>query len=215
MGTPKMKTSVIPLAIAMLASPIAACGGTSGTPALVAHSSSNNVTASGTAARAGQSARPSGGYLRSDGDLDPDDQGKAPNDDEWEMAAAGHGASGAEQRAITSIVRNYYAVATAGDGAKGCSLLDHALAQATAQGAGNAATGGASTCAASLSLLFKQQHQYLAAEDAATMVVTGVHVKGSVGVVTLGFKTMPEAELLLHRDGRAWRINALFDHQLP
>jgi hypothetical protein len=153
--------------------------------------------------------------LRSDADLDPDDRGKGPNDDEQGMVAAGHGASLADRRAIATIVRTYYAAAKAGDGAKACSLLDATLVTAITEEAGKLAPSDARTCVTSVSRLFKQQHQYLVAEDPGTMVITGVHVKDAAGVATLGFKTMPEGEILLQREGRAWKINALFDHQLP
>jgi hypothetical protein len=126
--------------------------------------------------------------------------------------AVGYGASRADKKAITAAVRSYYAAATAGDGTKGCSLLSASLATATAE---ESSSGGSGACAESLSRQFKEQHQRLAAEDYTTMVITGVHVKGAEGLATLGFNTALESEIALLREGRKWKIDALFDSALP
>jgi hypothetical protein len=149
--------------------------------------------------------------MKYDGDTDTDDHGlRGPsNDDQWEMVSAqSHGAAPADKQAATIAVRNYYAAAANDDGAKGCQMLTTRLASAIS-------TSGAKTCASSLARLFEQQHTHIATENPATMIVTGVHVADDVAFVTLGFRTSQEGEMLLQREGRAWKINALFDSPLP
>lgn len=197
-----MKTIPTLLAIYMLGCGITACGGTSGAPR----------SSSGAPALANASSRvkPSAGYLKSDGDGDPDDRGqKQFSDDQKETLALAPSPSGAETRAIATMVRNYYAAATDEDGATGCSLLASSLATAISER--QVADGGTKTCAMSLSVLFKQQHQRMAAEEPSTMVVTGVHVSGTLGLATLGFRAMPEAQIIIQREGDTWKIDALFD----
>ena len=45
--------------------------------------------------------------------------------------------------------------------------------------------------------------------------MTGAHVNGAAALVTLGFRTVPEREIILQREGGAWKIDALFDSPLP
>lgn len=168
-------------------------------------------------------ARGPGGYLKYDGDVDVDDHSQAPSkDDEQEMVVASrHPASAVDAQTIAAVVKRYYAAATAEDGVRGCALLSTALARSVAEQQpvderrpGHAGQGPR-TCPPALSRLFNRQHRYLLGEDAKTMVVTGVHVSGAVGFVTLGFRTAPESELLLQRELGTWKLNALFDSPLP
>lgn len=186
---------------------LAACGGTSGDP-------SQTSSRSGGAHSAGAAYGP-GGFLKSDGDNDPDDHSDAVSKDDSQefVEAVRHGASAADRKAVTAAIRSYYAASTAGDGTQGCALLDSGLA-ASLQDEQPGHTGSG-TCAASLSRLLVIQHRHLAAEEPRTMVVTGVHVAGDVALATLGFKAAPESELILQRQGGAWKINALFDSVLP
>jgi hypothetical protein len=157
--------------------------------------------------------------LQSDGDRDDDEAKKEKGigaEDLRGILAAGHGANAADKSAITTVVRSYFLAATAGDGAKGCSLLASNLATAVAAEENQpTATGNKSTCATSLTQFFKEQHERLVAEDVKTMVFTGVHVEGDFGSVTLGFKAMPQTEMVLQREGHTWKIAALFDSPLP
>jgi hypothetical protein len=41
------------------------------------------------------------------------------------------------------------------------------------------------------------------------VVVTGAHLKGGLGMVTLGFKRSPEAELTVEREGGTWKLDSL------
>ncbi len=209
------KTIVSLLAIVSLCAAIAACGDSgSGTTTTDPHDSGRTPQAGGARTGGSSTARAPGGYLLSDGDIDPDDQGKSPNDNTPGIKAAGPPANGADRRTIAALVRDYYATALAGDGAKACLLLDSTLATAITVGGSGPRASGPSTCTAALSRLFKQQHNYLASEDPRTMVVTGVYLKNSEAIATLGFKTMPQSEILLEREHGMWKINAVFDDPL-
>jgi hypothetical protein len=172
------------------------------------------VGACGSSASTSISSR--SGYLKEDGDKDGDD-GAYPahpgQDDQSFLATYGGRARPATARAIASVVERYYAASLAGDGASACALLNAGLATALAAQRGRAAQGDRA-CAAALSPLLAQQHPHLLAEDPATMVVTGVYAKGNLGLAVLGFRSAPESDIVVAREGRAWRIDALFDNQM-
>lgn len=192
------------LAAALLSAGASACGGASKDTSSTSRSSSAATVTPG-------------GYLRNDGDKDPDDKDptdKDPGlDDSALLAIYGGETSRAEMRAVTSVVKLYFAAATAEDGTQACPLLAAGLAAELSTSQSTQSVDKA--CAAPLSLLFKQQHQSLLADDAATMVVTAVHVKGDLGLAVLGFQSVPEAEILLQREGHVWKIDALFDSEMP
>lgn len=151
-------------------------------------------------------------FLKSDGDGDHDDHSKATSsDDEGELLVAKrYGATTTEHTAMKTVLERYYAAASARDGASGCALLTRELASSLAP---SRASG--QTCAQALSRLFAVQSSHLAAEHADTMVLTGVHAHAGVALVTLGFRSAPEAELILRREDGNWKLNALFDSGLP
>ncbi|HTA15893.1 MAG TPA: hypothetical protein VK781_13640 [Solirubrobacteraceae bacterium] len=126
------------------------------------------------------------------------------------MAAYGGEASEADTRAVTAVIRKYYAAAAAEDGQAACQLLYSSLATGLAEGVG----GGGKTCPAAISVLFKQQHSHIVADDVPTMVVISVHAKGNLGLAVLGFRRVPESEILVEREGSSWKIDALFDSEM-
>lgn len=156
---------------------------------------------------------PSGGYLKNDGDADEDDKhpsDRALQDDQSLFLTYGGKASPTDTRTITALVKSYLSASAAGDGAKACSLLAANLAIGLGASQGQSAQGARGTCAAAMSRLLEQQREQLAAEDVPTMVVTGVHVKGDAGLAIIGFRTMPESEIVLQREGSTWKVSALF-----
>jgi len=46
------------------------------------------------------------------------------------------------------------------------------------------------------------------------MVVISVHAKGNLGLAVLGFRRVPESEILVEREGSSWKIDALFDSEM-
>ena len=111
-------------------------------------------------------------------------------------------------------VKRYYLAAAAEDGATACSLLTSALANSVAGGVDRSASSAVGGCGPSMSLLLRQQHRSLTAREPATMVVIGVYLKGDLGLALLGFRRIPESTILVEREARVWKIDALFDSEL-
>ncbi len=195
-----MRPWLAPLAAGLLACGLGACGG-----------SSDRAPAS-TSAVAGTRG---GVYDTQDGDNDPDDR-RAPgfvNDEESLFPTYGRGASPADARTIASLVKRYLAAAAAGDGATACSLLDATLLRELGE-AGDE-RGDEAECAKILPSLFERERPRLSAADVATMTVISVHVKGRLGLAELGFRTLPEQELIAEREGREWKIDAPLGNFMP
>lgn len=205
------------LITALLGLTTVACGGASKSPGSTSPTSPTSGSTDSSTTTVASSAE-SSGYLKNDGDNDNDDLRhpvKAENDDRMLLVTYGHKADPADTRSVTTLVKSYYAASTAGEGMKACSLLYSSLAVGLADGQGQSAGGATDACAKPMSLLLKQQHQRLAVEDASTMTVIGVYVKGDVGLVVLGFRASPESEIIVEREGHTWKIDALFDSDVP
>ena len=211
-----MKAMPALLAVAVLG--ITACGGASNDTKSASQESSG-ATAGGSVPTL-TTSRPASAesYFENDGDDDDNDRhGKGPDiDDRAFLDSYGSDADQADTQSVTRLVKSYYGAAAAGDGTKACSLLYPSLAVGLTEGQGRAAQGdGGSACAKLVSLLFRRQHRQLAADYVATMVVTTVRVKDNLGIAVLGFKAVSEGEILVEREGGTWKIDALFDSELP
>lgn len=134
----------------------------------------------------------------------------------------GRAADAADRRAVTALVKRYYAAGAAGDGASACALTSRAFAQTIpedyGQELGQAASSGvlallrgARTCAAILSLLFEHYHDRLS----AAVAVTGVRVDGEYGYALVGSATMPASVVEVGREGGVWRIDELLGRAVP
>ncbi len=199
------------LAIALLSVATGACGNSSKVTSSSSPVPRRNAPGGSATSVTASRPTPSGGYLKRDGDNDDDDanpSNSAENDDRTFLASYGGNANPADTRAITALVKSYYTAATAGDGATACLLLDTDLAMGLAENESQPVQSADKSCARSLSQIFKRQHQQLAADDVATMIVTAVRVKGDIGLAVLGFRTAPEGEIILERESRAWKIDA-------
>jgi hypothetical protein len=209
-----MKRLPVLLVAVLLTVGAAACGGAGKAPR-----SRNTGRAGGEvgAAASPRAARP-GGYLEEDGDGDRDDEphpANAENGDRILLSNYGSRAGPRDVDAVTALIKRYYAAAAAGDGTTACSLLSRSIAATVASDQGQSSQGRREGCAGYMSTLFKQQHQQLVADDVATMVVVSVHVKGDLGEALLGFRTVPEASMLVEREGRLWKIGSLLDGGTP
>jgi hypothetical protein len=153
--------------------------------------------------------------LISDGDRDNDDREHPikgfEKTDTLAPLSYGKEADSTERRDVTSVVKRYYAAAAADNGIQACSLLAPTLAQGLGESEGQTAHGTANNCPATVSLLFKQQHQQLAADEVATMTVIDVRVSGDVGVATVGFRAALSGRIHVKREDGAWKVNALLD----
>jgi hypothetical protein len=202
-----MRSLLALLATMLLSVGAGACGGASG--------------GVGSTSQASSSATPTGGYVHDDDDADT-----GPNHedtDDYRIRGYGHAPSAADERAVTGLVKRYYAAAAAGDGAVGCSLLlirlakDSNLGEAAEKAyppAPDVPPLHGKSCAQIMSLLFKEDHEQLAA-DSTTLQVTSVRVNGLHGLALLGFRTTPERQIRVERDGGAWKLDALLDRELP
>lgn len=205
------KMTAVPalLAMTLLSAGFAACGGATQRTA-----PASGISSSTAATTTSPEPVPTAGYLASDGDSDENQPGAGGDfDDASFFATYGREAGSADKRAITAVVKSFYAAAAADDGQKACLLLSSSVAIGLAEDKLGQAAG--KTCATAVSALFKQQRGQLAAEDVGTMVVISAHVKGDLGLAVLGFKRTPRRQLIVEREGHAWRVGALFDGEVP
>lgn len=185
MGHAKTARALASFTVALLCLGVSACGGATTTPLGGAPTRARSVP-------------------------DTDD---TPNDrhydrDDEPIRYFGHAAGVADQRAVTALVRRYYVVAAAGDGATACLLLASPIAGSVVEAYGGSVGPPAlrgKTCAAVISKLFKERRRQLAADN-ATLKVTGVRVKGDRAYALLSATTMPVGDILLRREQGAWRI---------
>jgi hypothetical protein len=154
-------------------------------------------------------------------DADKDNDIGAPYDDKNNRLAFAFGrpASPSEQRAITTLVKRYYAAALAENGARGCALLYSTLAEAAPEDDSRepgtpAYMKGATTCREVLTKLFTHYHAQLAAEQ-PKLEVTRVRLEEHHGFAFLSFHTMPERRISVQREGHVWKLSQILDEELP
>jgi hypothetical protein len=153
---------------------------------------------------AGTASTSEGGYLHYDGDNDERTQDEpGGHDDDVQPAAYPSEATAIDRRAIASVVKRYFAAAERGDAASACALLRSSLASELDR----QRSGG---CRAALSQLFGEEHAQLLADDVATMVLIGARVgdEDNVSTALLGFRAEPEQEILVEREGKAWKLGS-------
>jgi hypothetical protein len=154
--------------------------------------------------------------LKRDSDGDTDNPGSSYYDkDDAEILAYGKAANTKDRLQITALVKRYYAVAAAGDGAAGCSLTYSLIDESTVENyAQNHPTLRGKTCAEVMSNQFEQDRAQLAAGSARLHVIS-VRVGENRGYALLGAGKRPERSLLVHRESGAWKTEALVDSALP
>jgi hypothetical protein len=194
------------LALLALSQGLAACGGSGGRAVA---SASTAVTVSGPAP------------LETKTDADKDNDIGAPSDDANNSQALdfGHAASSSEQRAITALVKRYYAAALAENGARGCALLYSTIAEAAPEDDSREPGTPAymqhlTTCAQVLTALFKHYHPQLAAE-LPKLQVTRVRLEEHHGWAFLSFGTLPERRISVQRERHVWKMSQILDEELP
>jgi hypothetical protein len=229
-------------AVALLCLGVLACGSTGTGTGSGSQTTANATTGGGAPAASSSNTAPVKHHLIGDydnddyvgkhyGDADIDENENATDrDNDYDNSSgsyydqddngvryAGHAASAAQARAVASVVRRFYQVAAAEDGAAGCSTLMSRDAHTIAEDLGRSASHHelrGNTCPVVMSKLFKQNHQQLSAY-AARLRVTGVRLEGERGIAVLGFGSLPGREIEVVREGGAWKINVLLDSELP
>jgi hypothetical protein len=190
-----MKPSLALLAIMLLSISATACGGASKATGSAPQASSNAATTGSS------STKPTGTSA-----ANPEGEGagtvklKAPTE-----------ASAPDRRAITALVKRYYAVAAADDGARACSLMYSTFAEGVPEDYGQPPGPPnlrGKTCAVIMSKLFKQLPREPSAVLAKTEV-TDVRVRGRWGFVQLHSSAMPTGEISAERERGTWKIQGL------
>ena len=142
------------------------------------------------------------------GDEDADSQNRAGyfDADDGPVRYFGHAASAGDARAITTLVRSYYAAAAAGDGARACALLYYLVAESLPEDYGRPPgplyLKGADSCPQLMSRVFAHFHAQLASPPR----ITAVRVSGERADALLGWKTLPAGFLEARREGDAWKL---------
>lgn len=219
-----------------------ACGGMNASGIRSSAESSSVLRASNTATMPTVTSRiPQGQHVRGDGDADnpsdidgngdsdsvagggPDNDSDGPtpasyafpDGDDRPVFAYGRRPTAKAARAITGVVRDYYAAASAQDGAQACPLLLASIARAAAQEYGRPGgpqyLRGATTCQAVLSMLFRHFH----AELAGAVNVVAIRLRGGSAQVVLSSRTLRASSVVVNREGRAWKIVGLLAQPLP
>lgn len=143
-----------------------------------------------------------------DGDEDP-----RSNDDEA-VIDYGHAPSSADEQAITSLVKRYYAATSAANGGAICSLIYNVVAETIPESyqASNDAKG--STCAEVMAKVFSHRHPQTARE-LGRLRVTRVRVEATKGIAMVNTGKRPDQYFLVHRQGPAWKMLTMFPTGLP
>jgi hypothetical protein len=145
---------------------------------------------------------------KSDRDGDSDN-----NDDDYDY---GHAANAIEGLSITQVVTRYYKAAASEGGASGCALIYSLYAEEIPEVYGEESGPPSlrgNTCAVVMSKLFKQEHQRLTT-DFATMKILAIRIRRLRGLVIMSFKSMPQRDIAIHREGDKWKIDELLDTNL-
>jgi hypothetical protein len=170
-------------------------------------------------------------YYANRGDADNDDS-HAPRDrdndadnrshsyydvDDRGIRGFGRAAGAIDRGAIVALIRRYYAAAAAEDGSAGCSMLIRSVASSIPQTLGRPPGPpylAGSTCGPIVAKVFEQDHRQLAIY-AKRLRVADVRVAGDHGVVVLDVRPLPARQILVKREGEAWRVSTLLDNELP
>ncbi len=202
------------MTIVLLAIGLTACGGSGSSSHTSSVSDPDDVPTTAPASE----TTPVPLDTRVDADKD-NDVGASDDDTNNNRAfALGRPASLSERRAATALIKRYYAVALAGDGARGCTMLYSTLAEAAveddAQPPGPLYMRGAKTCAEVLNRLFVHFQAQLAAE-VPKLEVTRVRMERHHGIASLRFGALPEREISVAQEGHTWKMTTILDQELP
>ncbi len=145
-----------------------------------------------------------------DADNDNDNiSGSRYDSDDSEVLDFGREAGGAEARRMAALVERYYHASAAADGAQACAMLYAPIAETVVEDFAHTPLRGR-TCRATVSALFGSHRRELA-RKLASLRILRMRVAGAQGIVLMRFGGEDVRELLLHREGAAWRVRSLQD----
>jgi hypothetical protein len=197
--------------LALSAIGVTACGTSKSPGSALSRSSVASATGS-VAARKASGPTSTTGLPPQDADGDSDSPGSGhDNDGDEYLSYYGQAAGAADRRALTVLLRSYYAVAAAGDGKRACSLLYWPVSESVVEEheEGPPSLRG-TTCAQVASKLFARRHRELV-QQIASLEVTEVRMKGDQGLVRLRFAAPTEHLVPVHRDHGVWKVDILLD----
>jgi hypothetical protein len=208
-----MKGPLALLSVGLLSACIAACGSASKETSSHTSSSAHTDTTTGSASLAPAP-------VQSAVDADKDNDLSAPYDDKSNdsLLSSGHRAGPSEARAITALLKRYYAAAAAENGLRACAMLYSTLAEAVAEDYGQSPPGPpymkGTTCPAVLRMAFGHFHPQIALE-LPKLEVAHVRLVEGHGLVVLRFGALPERQIAVRRERHTWKLATLLDSELP
>ncbi len=146
-------------------------------------------------------------------DTNDSDDDPESNDDEA-VIDYGHAASTADEQAITTLVKRYYAATGAADGTAICSLIYNVVAETIPESYETTAEAKGATCAEVMAKVFAHRHRQVVRE-LSDLRVTRVRVEGVKAIAMVNLRKHPNQYFLVHRQGPAWKMQTMFTTGLP
>jgi hypothetical protein len=143
-----------------------------------------------------------------DGDDDP-----SSNDDEA-VVDFGHAASNADQNAITTLIKRFYAATGAANGKVICSLVYNVIAETIPENYEQSLGLKGATCDKIMAKVFAPRRKQLA-RDGHKVRVTRVRVEGTKGIAMVYLGKHPDPYFLVHRQRSEWKMQTMFTDHLP
>jgi hypothetical protein len=146
-------------------------------------------------------------------DTNDSDDDPHSNDDEA-VIDYGHAASPADEQAIATLVKRYYAATSATNGTAICSLIYNVVAETIPEDYEASAEAKGATCAEVMAKVFARRHRQVVRE-LRDLRVTRVRVEGVKAIAMVYVRKHPNQYFLVHRQGPAWKMQTMFTTGLP
>jgi hypothetical protein len=146
-------------------------------------------------------------------DANDGDDDRGSNDDE-QVIDFGHAASAADQKAITILIKSFYAATGTANGSAICSLLYDVLAEVIPENYEQSPGLKGHTCSEVMGKVFASRRREMA-RDARKVKVTRVRVEGPKGIAMVYLGKHPEPYFLVHRQGTEWKMQTISTTILP
>lgn len=166
------------------------------------------VTACGSAHK-DPAATPAHIQLDEDGDIDSRGQGGRYDTDNDATLTWGPTASAATRKAVLAVIKRYYELAKAGDGAAACTTLDPLMVEMIVEarsGGGEAKSPPGSTCTQIMSSYFRERHRQLV-EDLASFRPIVVQQHGNRALALMNFAANRQWQVLVRRKHGVWQMD--------
>jgi hypothetical protein len=213
-----MKSLLALVGIALLGICMSACDSSSKGADATTTSASTKPLAEKSPSTVPTETTPASAVTKADADKDNDREAARDDSENNSVLDFGQEANASYTRAITTLIKRYYAAAYTENGTKACSLIYSTLAEAVPEDYGQSPPGPAymsgTSCPAVMTLLFKHFHPQLALEY-PKLKVARVRLIEHHGIAILSFGSLPERQIPVAREGHTWKVQALLDSELP